>query len=195
MSSVLLFLRRIARRSRTVVGLALILTSVIGVVFVVRGSAPGERVILAATFVPAGTVITNELIVEGRASVGSSVTDFTTNDVVGKVLGVDWGEGEVLSARMLEPASTERVVVAVPLGVSPPTSIAPGKIVDVWAVDTEGIEPPLTVAHSAVVDSIVESGFGGDTMMTLRVDVTSVDRLLAFVGTSFALVVTTGDAP
>jgi hypothetical protein len=195
MSSVLSFLRRIARRSRTVVGLALILTSVIGVVLVVRGSAPGERVILAATFVPAGTVITNELIVEGRASVGSSVTDFTTNDVVGKVLGVDWGEGEVLSARMLEPASTERVVVAVPLGVSPPTSIAPGKIVDVWAVDTEGIEPPLTVAHSAVVDSIVESGFGGDTMMTLRVDVTSVDRLLAFVGTSFALVVTTGDTP
>lgn len=195
MSIVLSFLRRLALRSRTAVGLVLIIASVVGVVLVVRGSAPGERVILAAAFVPAGTVITDELIVEGRASVGTPVTDLSAADVVGKVLGVDWGTGEVLSTRMLEPLSTDRVVVAVPLGVSPPASIAKGMTVDVWAVDTEGISPPLTVAHDAVVDSVVESGFGGDTMLSLRVDVSSVDRLLAYVGTAFELVVTTGETP
>lgn len=195
MSTVLSFLRRIALRSRTVVGLALILASVVGVVVVVRGVAPGERVVLAATFAPAGTVITDDLLVEGRVSVGTPATTLSANDVVGRVLGVDWGEGEVLSARMLEPASVDRVVVAVPLGVSPPTSITQGVEVDVWAVDTDGMAPPVTVAHGAIVESLVESGFGGDTLATLRVDPATIDRLLAYIGTSFALVITTGETP
>jgi hypothetical protein len=70
-----------------------------------------------------------------------------------------------------------------------------GASVDLWAVDEDGVSPPKTVALNATVVAIVESGFGGDAVMTVLVNPIEVDRVLAVLGSSHVIVVTSGETP
>jgi hypothetical protein len=115
--------------------------------------------------------------------------------VIGRVAGVDIGDGEFISARMLEAIPESRVRVSVPLGITPPTTIARGSVIELWAVDADEISPPVAVARNATVLAVVESGLGGGTALTLLVTAFDVDRVLSAIGSSDMMVATEGETP
>ena len=195
MSSILSFLRRRLAASRTIVGVVLVVASVAGVVAVVRLSTPGERVIMAISFLSAGTVITADAIDEVRVSSLTTSPGVSLTEVIGRVVGSDIGAGEIITARLLEPTTSSRVQISVPIGVTPPSTMTSGALVDLWAVDEDGATPPATVALNATVVAIADSGFGGDAVMTVLVDPLEVDRVLAGLGSSHVIVVTSGETP
>ena len=195
MSSILSFLRRRLAASRTIVGVVLVFASVAGVVAVVRLSTPGERVIMAISFLSAGTVITADAIDEVRVSSLTKSPGVSLTEVIGRVVGSDIGAGEIITARLLEPTTSSRVQISVPIGVTPPSTMTSGALVDLWAVDEDGATPPATVALNATVVAIADSGFGGDAVMTVLVDPLEVDRVLAVLGSSHVIVVTSGETP
>ena len=195
MSSILSFLRRRLAASRTIVGVILVVASVAGVVAVVRLSTPGERVIMAISFLSAGTVITADAIEEVRVSSLATSPGVSLTEVIGRVVGSDIGAGELITARLLEPTTSSRVQISVPIGVMPPSTMTTGALVDLWAVDEDGATPPATVALNATVVAIADSGFGGDAVMTVLVDPLEVDRVLAVLGSSHVIVVTSGETP
>ena len=195
MSSILSFLRRRLAASRTIVGVVLVVASVAGVVAVVRLSTPGERVIMAISFLSAGTVITADAIDEVRVSSLTTSPGVSLTEVIGRVVGSDIGAGEIITARLLEPTTSSRVQISVPIGVTPPSTMTSGALVDLWAVDEDGATPPATVALNATVVAIADSGFGGDAVMTVLVDPLEVDRVLAVLDSSHVIVVTSGETP
>ncbi|CAB4578881.1 unannotated protein [freshwater metagenome] len=195
MSSILSFLRRRLAASRTIVGVVLVVASVAGVVAVVRLSTPGERVIMAISFLSAGTVITADAIEEVRVSSLATSPGVSLEEVIGRVVGSDIGAGELITARLLEPTTSSRVQISVPIGVMPPSTMTSGALVDLWAVDEDGATPPAAVAINATVVAIADSGFGGDAVMTVLVDPLEVDRVLAVLGSSHVIVVTSGETP
>ena len=195
MSSILSFLRRRLAASRTFVGVVLVVASVAGVVAVVRLSTPGERVIMAISFLSAGTVITADAIEEVRVSSLATSPGVSLEEVIGRVVGSDIGAGELITARLLEPTTSSRVQISVPIGVTPPSTMTSGALVDLWAVDEDGATPPATVALNATVVAIADSGFGGDAVMTVLVDPLEVDRVLAVLDSSHVIVVTSGETP
>ena len=195
MSSILSFLRRRLAASRTIVGVVLVVASVAGVVAVVRLSTPGERVIMAISFLSAGTVITADAIDEVRVSSLTTSPGVSLTEVIGRVVGSDIGAGELITARLLEPTTSSRVQISVPIGVTPPSTMTSGALVDLWAVDEDGATPPATVALNATVVAIADSGFGGDAVMTVLVDPLEVDRVLAVLDSSHVIVVTSGETP
>ena len=75
----------------------------------------------------------------------------------------------------------------------PPSTVKSGATVDLWAVDEDGANPPVTVALNASVVAIADSGFGGDAVLTVLVDALEVDRVLAVLGSSHVIVVTSGE--
>ena len=193
MSSILSFLRRRLATSRTIVGIVLVVASVVGVVGVVRLSTPGERVIMAISFLSAGTVITADAIDEVRVSSLAENPGVSLTDVIGRVVGSDIGAGEIITARLLEPSPSSRVQISVPIGVMPPSTVKIGATVDLWAVAEDGANPPVTIALNASVVAIADSGFGGDAVLTVLVDALEVDRVLAVLGSSHVIVVTSGE--
>jgi hypothetical protein len=193
MSSILSFLRRRLATARTIVGVILVVASVAGVIAVVRLSTPGERVIMAISFLSAGTVITADAIDEVRVSSLATSPGVSLTEVIGRVVGSDIGAGELITARLLEPTTSSRVQISVPIGVMPPSTMTTGALVDLWAVDEDGATPPATVALNATVVAIADSGFGGDAVMTVLVDPLEVDRVLAVLGSSHVIVVTSGE--
>lgn len=195
MTPILSFLRRRMAATRTLVGIVLVVASIVGVVGVVQLSTPGERVITAIRFLPAGTVITDDVIDEVRVSSLATSPGVSATNVVGRVVGLDIGAGEIITARLLETTSLSRVLVSVPLGVTPPSTITIGATVDLWSVDEDGGAPPVTVARNAAVVSIADSGFGGDSVLTVLVDPLEVNRVLAVLGSSHIIVATSGETP
>lgn len=195
----MLFLRSLVQRltstPRTLVGLLLIVSSIVGVVLVVRSSAPGDRIVMAATFLPAGTIITAESVREGRVSSAPTDLLLTVEDVIGRVAGVDIGDGEFISARLLEATPESRVHVAVPLGITPPTTVVRGSTIELWSVDAEELSPPHSVARNAVVLSVADNGLGGGTVLSLLVTAFEVDRVLSAIGASHMLIATEGETP
>jgi len=192
MKSVFTLIRRAITQSRTLVGLTLIVFSIVGVTLVVRFSAPGVPVVLATTFIPAGTTVTDDMITDGR--VASTVSDSgpVRTDIVGRIAGADINKGDLVMVDDLEPTSMNRVEVSVPLGVVPPESLTRGSNIDLWAIDAEGILPPVEVAAHATVLSMSQSSFGGDTIATILVNAMDIDHVLSMIGTS-RLLVATGD--
>lgn len=195
MSLLSALVQRLTRSSRTFIGLVLIVSSIVGVVLVVRSAAPGDRIVMAATFLPAGTIITAESLREGRVSPAPIGSVLVAEDVIGRVAGVDIGDGEFIAARMLEVAPESRISVSVPLGITPPTTIVRGSVIELWAVDADELLPPVTVARNAIVLSVVESGLGGGTVLTLLVTAFEVDRVLSALGSSYMMVATEGETP
>ena len=187
--------RRITMSSRSIIGLVLIVSSIVGVVLVLRLAAPGDRIILASGFLPAGTVITTESIREGRATDVPAGLLLKAEDILGRVVGVDVGDGEFISARMLEVAAQSSAQVSVPLGIAPPTSVERGTTVELWSVDAEGIQPPVSIARHAIVMSLSESGFGGDTVLTVRISPAEVALVLATIGSNQVVMATASDSP
>ena len=185
-------IQRLVRTSRTLIGLLLIVSSIVGVVFVVRATAPGDRIVMAAAFIPAGTVLTEEILREGRVSGVPSDLILTSDEIIGRVAGMDVGIGEFISGRMLEASSESRIRLSVPLGISPPSTVVPGSEISLWAVDTEGASPPHSVARNAVVLSVVDSGLGGDIVLTLLVTAFEVDRVLAAIASANTMLATEG---
>jgi hypothetical protein len=194
MTAIFSFLRRRLAASRTLVGIALIIASVIGVVGVVRLSTPGDRVIMAMSFLPAGTVITEDVIEEVRVSSHAVNSYESMTDVIGRVTGSDIGGGEIITARLLEPTPSSRVLIAVPLGVAPPSAFTNGEVVDLWSVSEDGVVPPISVARNAVIVSVNDSGFGGDSVLTVLVESAQVDRVLGVLGSSHIIVATSGES-
>jgi len=195
MPSILSFFRRRLASSRTIVGAVIVVASVVGVVSVVRLSTPGERATMAISFLPTGTVITADAIAEVRVSSLGTSHGLSMTEAIGRVVGFDIGVGEIITPRLLEPSTLSRVQISVPIGVLPPSTMTSGASVDLWAVDEDGVSPPKTVAHNATVVAIVESGFGGDAVMTVLVNPIEVDRVLAVLGSSHVIVVTSGETP
>jgi hypothetical protein len=187
--------QRLTRTSRTLVGVLLIVSSIVGVVLVVRSSAPGDRIVMAATFLPAGTTITAESLREGHISPAPTGTLLVAEDVIGRVAGVDIGHGEFISERMLEATPESRIHVSVPLGITPPSTVVRGSVIELWAVDADEMSPPHAVARNAVVLSLVESGLGGGTVLTVLVTAFEVDRVLSAIGSSNIMVATEGETP
>jgi hypothetical protein len=195
MSSILSFLRRRLSASRTIIGISLIVASVVGVVGVVRLSTPGERVIMAIRYLPAGTIITADVIDEVRVSSLPASPSVSLTEIVGRVVGSDVGAGEIITARLLEPSALSRVHVSVPLGVAPPPTMTGGASIDLWAVDEDGETPPVTVARNALVVSLTDSGFGGDSVVNALVNPLDVHTVLAVLGSSHVIVATSGETP
>ena len=194
MTAIFSFLRRRLAASRTLVGIALIIASVIGVVGVVRLSTPGDRVIMAMSFLPAGTVITEDVIEEVRVPSHAANAPESMTDVIGRVTGSDIGGGEIITPRLLEPTPSSRVLIAVPLGVAPPSAFTNGEVVDLWSVSEDGVVPPISVARNAVIVSVNDSGFGGDSVLTVLVESAQVDRVLGVLGSSRIIVATSGES-
>jgi hypothetical protein len=193
MSSILSFLRRRLAASRTIIGIALVVVSLVCVVGVVRLSTPGERVIMAISFLPAGTVITADAVDEVRVSSLASSPGASLTEIVGRVVGADVGAGEIITARLLEPSALSRVQISVPLGVTPPSTMTSGASIDLWAVDEDGDTPPVTVARNAALVSMTDSGFGGDSIVNVLVNPLDVNRVLAVLGSSHVIVATSGE--
>ena len=136
--------------------------------------------------------MTDDMITDGRVTSPVSHPGPQRADVVGRIVGADLHEGDLVMMDDLEPSSITRVEVSVPLGVVPPETLTRGSTVDLWAIDAEGIVPPVEVAAHATVLSINQSSFGGDTIATILVHAMDIDRVLSMMGTS-RLLVATGD--
>lgn len=182
-------------RSRMLVGVLLILVSIVGVFGVIQSQTRGVKVLLAADFLPAGTIIAEADLVEARILDPQSQPVLAASEAIGQKLGFDVGFGELLTQRMFEPSLVQRVSVAVPLGFPPAENIAPGSTVSVWVVDEENDNPPASVANGATVTELTDSGFGADILATLLVNFTEVDRLLAATGSRRHIVITAGETP
>lgn len=136
--------------------------------------------------------MTDEMLIDGRVTSTVSRPGPRRTDVVGRIAGVDINQGDLVVMDDLEPSSTTRVEMSVPLGVAPSESLHRGSHIDLWAIDTEGILPPIAVAAHVTVMSVTQSSFGADTIATILVHAMEVDRVLSMLGTS-RLLVTTGD--
>lgn len=182
-------------RSRVMVGVLLIGISIAGVFGVIQSQTRGVRVLLAADFLPAGSVISEADLAEARILDPNPTYLLETSEVIGQTLGTDVGPGELITQRMFEPTLVQRVSVAVPLGYPPAQNIESGSNVSVWVVDKENNSPPVAVSNEATVTELSDSGFGADILATLLVNFTDVDRLLAATSSRRHIVITTGETP
>ncbi len=187
-------LRAIRLRSSALIGALLIVASIVGVNLVIRANNVGDPVLLAAEFLPAGTTVTDELIVDARL-VGRTAESLDRADVIGRVLATDVGAGELITGREFDETLESDTIVAIPLGVAPADSIAVGSTVSLWDVDSDGIRPPVTIAGRATLLDVAEGSLGSEARVTVLLSALDVDRVLGALGSTSLIVATSGQAP
>lgn len=188
-------LRSVTIRSTATLGLALILASVVGVLVVIRANNAGEPILLAREFIAAGTVVSDDMIVDARIVGAHPDATVTRADIVGRTTGIDVGAGELLSHRAIDERVESRTIVAIPLGVIPAELIEPGSTVTLWEVDGDGVNPPVAIADSATLLAVADGSLGSEARATVLLDPAAVDRVLGAVGASALIVATSGSTP
>jgi hypothetical protein len=187
-------IRIINFRSSTVLGAVLILASVVGTATVIRLNNTGSPVVLAREFIAAGTVVTDDMLVDARV-VGARSDAPSRTDVVGRVLGLDVGPGELVSTRTLDETNQSGTIVAIPLGVAPARSLVAGQPISLWKVDGDGLVPPVAIANRATLVEVAEGSMGSDSRATVLLDSSDVDRVLGAIGSTDLIVATSGQRP
>jgi hypothetical protein len=187
-------IRKFTVRSSTALGVALIAASVIGTVTVIRINNVGSPVVLAREFIAAGTVITDDMLVDARV-VGTNGGAPLRTDVVGRVLGIDVGPGEIVAARSLDETGATGTIVAIPLGVTPARALTAGQSITLWEVDGDGLVPPVAIANRATLIEVTDGSMGAETQATVLLDGKDIDRVLGAIGSTDLIVATSGQTP
>jgi hypothetical protein len=189
-----IILRKFTVRSSTALGIALIAASVIGTVTVIRINNVGSPVVLAREFIAAGTIITDDMLIDARM-VGLNREAPLRTDVVGRVLGIDVGPGEMVAARSLDETDATGTIVAIPLGVTPARAFTAGQPITLWEVDGDGLVPPVAIANRATLIEVTDGSMGAETRATVLLDGKDVDRVLGAIGSTDLIVATSGQTP
>ena len=139
-------------------GLGLIVASVIGVTALVMSLSKTHGMVMAATDMPVGHVITaNDLVRTDGYVVGSqAVFPTSLDDVVGKVTTRPLAEGEVISDAVVT-ASFDLDVTTLVLTVNDgvPASLTAGDTVEVWSA---GMRDSLGLSLGAGMGTTAEPG-------------------------------------
>lgn len=188
-------MRGVTIRSTATVGLALILASVVGVTLIIRANNAGEPILVARDFIAAGTVISDDMVVEARIVGVHPESALTRADIVGRTTSLDVGSGELIGHRVIDEMATSRTIVAIPLGVAPAELIESGSTITLWEVDGDGVNPPVAIANGATLLAVSDGSLGSEAAATVLLDASEVDRVLGAVGASALIVATSGTAP
>jgi hypothetical protein len=148
---------------RFAIGLALIVASIVGVLFIVSAADSSVRVFAArGPLSPGDTVDAGDLVATSVRLEGAERLYLTPEDVTadGLVVTKPVAEGELVPASAVGSRDGERLTSVV-LGVDGQlaASVGPGSLVDVWtARSTTGgdFEAPAVVVASATVVRLVE---------------------------------------
>jgi len=173
-------------------GLALIGVSVFGTVWVVSENSTGTGMVLAARFIPAGTVISSDDLTEARVQADIDFASVALPELVGQRTAVDLAAGDLVSQHTLDSTSSQRRTIAVPLDIAPATTIASGSRIELWFVDAENSRPPRLAAHDVVVIAVRRGGFGEGELVDVSIDVRDEGSLLAALGANGQIIATKG---
>lgn len=178
-------------RPRTLLGIALIGISIAGTTFVISRDRQGELVYLAGQYLVAGSIITDDDVVEARMSTPFGVAGATPVAVVGKRLAEDVGPGEVISPRVIDTFTESRRVMTVSVGLTPAATVTAGARVQLWEVPEGGV--PRMVATDATVIAIRAGAFGGENLIDISIDSRDEIAVVTAVGVGAALIAVAGN--
>jgi len=148
--------------------------------------------VLAARFIPAGTVISSDDLTEARVQADIDFASVALRELVGQRTAVDLAAGDFVSQHTLDSTSSQRRTIAVPLDIAPATTIASGSRIELWFVDAENSRPPRLAAHDAVVIAVRRGGFGEGELVDVSIDVRDEGSLLAALGANGQIIATKG---
>ena len=173
-------------------GIALIGVSICGTVWVVSENSTGTGMVLAARFIPAGTVISGDDLAQVRVQAEIDVSPIELSEVIGRRTAVDLAAGDLVSQHTLDSTASSRRAIAVPLDVAPASTIAAGSRIELWFVDAENSRPPRLAAHDVVVIAVRRGGFGDGDLVDVSIDVRDEGSLLAALGANGQVIATQG---
>lgn len=177
---------------RTWLGVAVILVSVIGTMWVISDNSQGTGIVLASRFIPAGTEITRDDVVEARIVGEGLVAETTVDELIGKRVALDLAAGDLVAQHTLDSTSVERRVIAVPLGIAPSTTITSGMRIQLWSVAPNGSAPPMQVATDVVVVATRRGSFGDGDLLDVSIASRDETHLLAALGSDGLIVAIVG---
>jgi hypothetical protein len=188
-------IRKSAFRSptpRTWLGIAIILISAIGTTWVISDNSQGTGIVLASRFIPAGTEITSEDVVEARILGEGLVAATHIDELIGKRVALDVAAGDLVTRRALDSTGADRRVIAVPLGIAPSTTITSGMRIQLWSVAPNGSTPPLQVATDVVVVATRRGSFGDSDLLDVSIASRDETQLLYALGSEDLIVAIVG---
>lgn len=192
---------------RFVLGIALVLASVIGVVTLVQSLNHTVTVYVTATTIPTGAVVTVDDLKVEQVSLGLSAERYLSpaDTLTGQVARHALPAGELIAKSAITraaPNTTITTVIAVTGTL--PESVRVGSTVDVWAAPTgstrttEAVEPTTVLTGVEVVRITEASGFAAtnSTDVELRIPRTGLEGVLLAqaMGLGFTIV-TVGVTP
>lgn len=198
--------RPIAFDPRLVIGLALVVASVAGVVAVVTAADETTEVLSAAeALAPGDRIGPDELvIVEVRLDVAAGHY-LAPGDVPeeGLVASRVVGEGELVPVDAVGSAVGLRLAsLVLDVGGELAASVRPGALVDIWAArerEGGGFGPPTVIASGATVVRLVESDSivsgGGTTAVEVLVPASRIARVLEATANSDAVSIVPAAVP
>lgn len=179
-------------RPRVWIGVVLIAVSIAGTVTVISLERQGAVVVLAQRFLPAGTVIEADDVVEARLANPPLGFEPRNPDVIGKRLSQDVGTGEILSDRVFDSTASPRRLVTIPLDVQPSRALKAGTRVQLWTVSPQESSPPVMVAVDAVVVAVRDGGFGQTGLMDVSITAREEIAVVSALGSEATLVAVMG---
>jgi hypothetical protein len=87
---------------------------------------------------------------------------------------------------------SERTVIAVPLGISPASSIGSGTRVQLWFVSPDAVLPPRVVANDVLVIEARHGSFGEGDVLDVSIDSRQQDALLTALANDGSVIATSG---
>lgn len=177
---------------RTWLGVAVILVSIVGTAWVISDNSQGTGIILASRFIPAGTEITRDDVVEARIVGEGFVAATNIDDLIGKRVAHDLASGDLVTLHALDSTASERRVIAVPLGIAPSTTISSGMRIQLWSVAPNGSAPPMQVASDVVVVATRRGSFGDGDLLDVSIASRDETHLLAALGSEGLIVAIVG---
>lgn len=177
---------------RTWLGLALIAVSIAGTTWVVSDNADGTGIVLATRFLPAGTVLTSDDVARATLLSGIHTEGLEPSFVVGKRITTDVAPGDAIAGHQLDTTSLPRTVVAVPLGISPATTIGAGSRIELWLVPTDALQPPRLAAQDAIVVATRQGSFGEGDLVDVSISRRDEDAVLSAMGSGGIIIATNG---
>lgn len=177
---------------RVLLGLALIAISIAGTVWVITDNSAGTGIVLANRFIAAGDVIEADDVSAASVVGPVSVAPLEASTVVGRRAAVDIVEGSMISRHHLDSSIAMRRVLAVPVGVTPATTLKAGSRAQLWFIPDDSATPPRIAANDVIVIVARRGSFGEGDILDVSISTSEEDSLMTALGSDGTLVATEG---
>lgn len=177
---------------RVLLGLTLIAISIAGTAWVIADNSTGTGIVLANQFIAAGDVIEADHVTTASVIGSTSVTPMDASVVVGRRAAVDIVEGSMISQHQLDTTISPRRVLAVPVGVTPATTVIAGSRAQLWFIPADSTTPPRIAATDVIVIAARRGSFGEGDILDISISTSEEDSLMTALGSDGTLVVSEG---